>query len=90
MQLTSGEREKILNLLKSFSMNITGHGNYDRAIITGGGVSTKEIHPKTMESKLVQHLYFIGEVLDLDADTGGYNLQIAFSTGYLAGISLIK
>ncbi len=89
-QLTSAEREKILKLLKNFSMNITGHGNYDRAIITGGGISTKEIHPKTMESKLVQNLYFIGEVLDLDADTGGYNLQIAFSTGYLAGISLNK
>ncbi|MEI6123561.1 MAG: NAD(P)/FAD-dependent oxidoreductase [Bacteroidota bacterium] len=89
-QLTSAERGKILLLLKNFNININGHGAYDRAIITGGGVSVKEINPKTMESKLMKNLYFIGEVLDLDADTGGYNLQIAFSTGYLAGISIKK
>ena len=77
-------------LLKNFVINISGHGGYNRAIITGGGVSVKEIQPKTMESKLIRNLYFTGEVLDLDADTGGYNLQIAFSTGYLAGISVFN
>jgi predicted Rossmann fold flavoprotein len=87
-QMTSAERKRILTLLKNFVINISGHGGYNRAIITGGGVSVKEIHPKTMESKLIKNLYFTGEVLDLDADTGGYNLQIAFSTGYLAGISV--
>jgi len=87
-QLTSAERENILHLMKNFDITIIGHAGYERAIITGGGVSLKEIHPKTMESKLIKNLYFIGEVLDLDADTGGYNLQIAFSTGYLAGISI--
>jgi predicted Rossmann fold flavoprotein len=87
-QITAVERKRILALLKNFVININGHGGYNRAIITGGGVSVKEIHPKTMESKLVKNLYFTGEVLDLDADTGGYNLQIAFSTGYLAGISI--
>ncbi len=87
-QLTAVERKRILAHLKNFTINISGHGGYNRAIITGGGVSVKEIHPKTMESKLVKNLYFTGEVLDLDADTGGYNLQIAFSTGYLAGISI--
>jgi predicted Rossmann fold flavoprotein len=88
--LTSQERERIITLLKNFTINISGHAGYNRAIITGGGISVKEIHPKTMESKLVRNLYFIGEVLDLDADTGGYNLQIAFSTGYLAGIALAE
>jgi predicted flavoprotein YhiN len=57
------------------------------AIVTSGGISIKEINPKTMESKLVPHLYFAGEVIDIDAYTGGYNLQAAFSTGYVAGIS---
>lgn len=89
-QLTAVERKRMLALLKNFSINISGHGGYNRAIITGGGVSVKEIHPKTMESKLIKNLYFTGEVLDLDADTGGYNLQIAFSTGYLAGISIAE
>jgi predicted Rossmann fold flavoprotein len=87
-QLTAIERKRILALLKNFTINISGHGGFNRAIITGGGVSVKEIYPKTMESKLIKNLYFIGEVLDLDADTGGYNLQIAFSTGYLAGIAI--
>jgi predicted Rossmann fold flavoprotein len=89
-QITAIERGKILSLLKNFTINISGHGGYNRAIITGGGISVKEINPKTMESKLIRNLYFTGEVLDLDADTGGYNLQIAFSTGYLAGISLAE
>ena len=64
---------------------MTGTGDYNTAVVTQGGVNLKEINPKTMESRLVPGLYFAGEVLDLDADTGGYNLQIAFSTGYAAG-----
>ena len=87
-QITSSERCKILSFLKHFTINICGHGGYNRAIITGGGIFVNEINPKTMESKIIKNLYFTGEVLDLDADTGGYNLQIAFSTGYLAGISV--
>lgn len=89
-QISAAERKKIVELLKNFPVNIFGHRDYNKAIITGGGVSVKEVNPKTMESKIIKNLYFTGEVLDLDADTGGYNLQIAFSTGYLAGISLQK
>ena len=66
---------------------LDGTGDYNTAVVTQGGVETKEINPKTMESKLVPGLYFAGEVLNLDADTGGYNLQIAFSTGYAAGMA---
>lgn len=80
-------REERLNfgaLVKAFPFTITGMGEFKEAIITRGGVSVKEIHPGTMESKLMKHLYFIGEVLDLDAVTGGYNLQIAWSTAFLA------
>ncbi|MCK4288708.1 MAG: NAD(P)/FAD-dependent oxidoreductase, partial [Bacteroidales bacterium] len=84
-QLNSKERKKILLLLKEFKLEVTGISGFDEAIITAGGVNLKEIDPKTMKSKLVKNLYFAGEVLDLDADTGGYNLQIAFSTGWLAG-----
>ena len=68
-------------------MTLTGLRSYNEAIITKGGVSVKEIDPGTMESKKMKGLYFAGEVLDLDAMTGGYNLQIAWSTGYLAGIN---
>jgi len=89
-QISGAERKKIVELLKSFPVNIVGHRDYNEAIITGGGISLKEVNPKTLESKLIKNLYFTGEVLDLDADTGGYNLQIAFSTGYLAGISIQK
>ncbi len=70
-------------------LTITGLRDFKEAIITKGGVSVKDINPSTMESKLVQGLYFGGEVLDLDALTGGYNLQIAWSTGHLAGISVL-
>ena len=66
---------------------LDGTGDYNTAVVTQGGVETTEINPKTMESKLVPGLYFAGEVLNLDADTGGYNLQIAFSTGYAAGMA---
>ncbi len=76
--------------LKGWKMEISGFVGYERCVVTAGGVSLEEITPKTLESKLVPGLYFAGEVLDLDADTGGYNLQTAFSTGYLAGISAGK
>jgi predicted Rossmann fold flavoprotein len=81
------ERKKLLNWLKDFRINITGNGSFDEAIITAGGINLKEINPKTMESKIVKNLFFAGEILDLNADTGGYNLQIAFSTGWVAGNS---
>lgn len=86
-QLSAGERRAILLLLKDFRLVVTGCRPFKEAIITAGGVMTTEIDPATMESKRVKHLYFAGETLDLDADTGGYNLQIAFSTGWLAGES---
>ncbi len=86
-QLSSKERKQTRYLLKNLPFEITGHRSFKEAIITSGGVSLKEISPKTMESKLVNGLYFAGEMLDLDAETGGYNLQIAYSTGWLAGQS---
>lgn len=84
-QINGNERRKLLQFLKRVEFTLCGTGDYNTAVVTQGGVNTKEINPKTMESKLVPGLYFAGEVLDLDADTGGYNLQIAFSTGYAAG-----
>ncbi len=86
-QVSSEERKKIRHLLKNFNFKITGFRSFKEAIITAGGVLTNEIFPKTMESKLVNGLYFAGELVDLDAETGGYNLQIAYSTGWLAGNS---
>ena len=74
-----------MELTKRFPLTLTGLRDYNEAIITRGGVSVKEIDPATMESRLVSGLYFAGEVLDLDAVTGGFNLQIAWSTGYAAG-----
>ncbi len=88
--ISAAERKKIVEFLKKFPVNINGHRDYNEAIITGGGISLKEINPKTMESKIIKNLYFTGEILNLDADTGGYNLQVAFSTAYLAGISIMK
>ena len=79
---------KLLHLLKAFPVSVSGFRPIDEAIVTAGGVSTKEINPRTMESKLVSGLYFAGEVLDLDAYTGGFNLQIAWSTGFVAGNSV--
>ena len=76
--------------LKGWKFEIEGYVGYERCVVTAGGVSLEEVTPKTLESKLVPGLYFAGEVLDLDADTGGYNLQTAFSTGYLAGINAAK
>jgi predicted Rossmann fold flavoprotein len=84
-QLTRAQRLDIVKLMKDLEINISGTRPIEEAIITSGGVSTREVNPKTMESKLVRGLYFAGEVLDVDAYTGGFNLQIAFSTGMAAG-----
>jgi predicted Rossmann fold flavoprotein len=86
-QITAVERDKLAGLVKSLSFNIEGPLPLSAAMVTAGGVSLEEIDPKTMASKLVKGLYFCGEVMDIDADTGGYNLQAAFSTGYVAGES---
>lgn len=86
-QINSKERDGLAALLKSLRFNITGSLPLSAAMVTAGGVSLKEIDPKTMASKLVRGLYFCGEVMDIDADTGGFNLQAAFSTGYVAGES---
>ena len=83
--ITREQRMKLLHVLKAFPVSVSGFRPIDEAIVTAGGVSTKEINPRTMESKLVQGLYFAGEVLDLDAYTGGFNLQVAWSTGFVAG-----
>lgn len=85
--ITKEQRHRLVDVIKNFTVNISSFRPIEEAIITSGGVSTKEINPKTMESKLCNGLYFAGEVIDVDAYTGGFNLQIAFSTGYLAGIS---
>lgn len=84
-QITKAEREVLVNALKEFSLDLIGKEGIEKAIITAGGVSVQEVSPKTMCSKLCDKIYFAGEVLDVDAYTGGFNLQIAFSTGYLAG-----
>lgn len=84
-EISREERQHFANLVKNLEMTVTGLRGYEEAIITRGGVSVKEINPSTMESRLVSGLYFIGEVLDLDAVTGGFNLQIAWSTAYAAG-----
>lgn len=86
-QITSTQRQRLRMWLKDFRLDVTGYRPFTEAIITAGGVDTREVDPRTMESRLVQGLYFAGEVLDIDGDTGGYNLQAAFSTGWLAGRS---
>ena len=83
--ITRQERQKLIKALKEFSIKLSGFRPIEEAIITAGGVSVKEINPKTMESKLIKGLYFAGEIMDVDAYTGGFNLQIAYSTGYTAG-----
>lgn len=85
--ITKNQRLLLLNLLKAFPVTVNDFTPIEEAIITSGGICVKEINPKTMESKLINNLYFAGEVIDVDGYTGGFNLQIAFSTGYLAGIS---
>jgi len=86
-QISAKERRRLGDWLKHFKLTITGYHPIDEAIVTAGGINLKEIDPKTMESKLLKNLYFAGEILNLNGDTGGYNLQAAFSTGYLAGTS---
>ena len=83
--ITKEERQRLVQTLKQFTLTISGFRPIEEAIITAGGVSIKEINPKTMESKRIKNLYFAGEVMDVDAYTGGFNLQIAYSTGYVAG-----
>ncbi len=86
-QVTKEQRLNLCNIIKALPLHITGFRPIEEAIITSGGISVKEINPKTMESKLVEGLYFAGEIIDTDAYTGGFNLQIAFSTGYIAGLN---
>lgn len=85
--VTREERQSLVNALKSLTFEVKGLGGFDRAVVTSGGVDVREVNPKTMESKIVSGLYFAGEMLDIDALTGGFNIQIAFSTGYVAGLS---
>ncbi|MBO5371316.1 MAG: NAD(P)/FAD-dependent oxidoreductase [Lachnospiraceae bacterium] len=87
-EITREERSHLIQLLKAFPITLDGLRDFNEAIITRGGISVKEVNPSTMESKIISGLYFAGEVLDLDAMTGGYNLQIAWSTGFLAGDSI--
>ncbi|MCR4624900.1 MAG: NAD(P)/FAD-dependent oxidoreductase [Lachnospiraceae bacterium] len=87
--ITAPERKKIRNLLKAFELNVSEAGGFNEAVITQGGVKVNEIDPKTMGSKLVKNLYFAGEVIDVDAFTGGFNLQIAWSTGVAAATGII-
>lgn len=84
-EITKEERRRIINNLKKFEVTIKGFRPVEEAIITSGGINTKEINPKTMESKIIKGLYFAGEIIDVDAYTGGFNLQIAYSTGFTAG-----
>ena len=88
--ITKQERKKLVECIKAFPLTLTGLRGFNEAIITRGGVSVKQVDPSTMESKMVKGLYFAGEILDVDAYTGGFNLQIAWSTGYLAGSSIAE
>ena len=89
-QVSGKERKQIRHLMKNLRFEVSHNRSFKEAIITAGGILTNEIRPKTMESKIVSGLYFAGEIIDLDAETGGYNLQIAYSTGWLAGNSLAE
>ena len=86
-EVTKEERKKLVDTLKDFSFTVTGTRGFDQAVITKGGVSVRDIDPSSMRSKKVSNMYFAGEVIDTDALTGGFNLQIAWSTGHLAGES---
>jgi predicted Rossmann fold flavoprotein len=86
-QITSEERTRLRTWLKDFRFQVTGHRSFDQAIITAGGIDLRQVDPRRMASRMIDGLYFAGEILDIDADTGGYNLQAAFSTGWLAGRS---
>ena len=87
-EITKEERKNLVKLLKKFNIELKKFRPIEEAIITSGGIKIKEINPKTMESKLIKGLYFAGEVIDVDSYTGGFNLQIAYSTGYTAGINI--
>ena len=87
-EITKEERKRLVELLKNFTITIKSFRPVEEAIITCGGINTKEIDPKTMESKVIKGLYFAGEIIDVDSYTGGFNLQIAYSTGYTAGMSV--
>lgn len=87
-QITKEERRRIVETIKGLPLTFKKFRPIEEAIVTSGGVSTKEINPSTMESKIVPGLFFTGEVIDVDALTGGYNLQIAYSTGYVAGMNV--
>ena len=89
-QITKAQRQRIIGLLKDFKMTVKGFRPIDEAVITSGGINVREINPKTMESKIIKNLYFCGEILDVDAYTGGFNLQIAFSGARTAGNSVEK
>lgn len=84
-EITKEERTKLVQLIKNLEVTLYDFRPIEEAIVTAGGVDIKEINPKTMESKIVSGLYFAGEIIDVDAYTGGFNLQIAYSTGYTAG-----
>lgn len=86
-QITTMERKRLRVWLKDFRLQVNAYRPFKEAVVTAGGVNTREVEPRTMASRIVEHLYFAGEVLDVDADTGGYNLQAAFSTGWIAGRS---
>ncbi len=86
-EITREERKSLVDLIKGFPLTIIGNKGFEQAVITQGGVSVRDVDASTMESKIVRNVYFAGEVLDVDAYTGGFNLQIAWSTGYLAGVS---
>ena len=85
-EITKEERLQFAHLIKNMEMTVTGTRDYAEAVITRGGIHVKEVNPSTMESKRIKGLYFAGEILDVDALTGGFNLQIAWSTGYQAGV----
>ena len=87
-EITKDERKILVEILKKFEVEIKGFRPIEEAIITSGGINIKEINPKTMESKIVNGLYFAGEIIDVDSYTGGFNLQIAFSSGYVVGNSV--
>ena len=87
-KITKEERKRLVNLIKNLSIKISGLRSLTEAIVTSGGVDTKEIDPSTMKSKLINNLSFAGEVIDVDAFTGGYNVQIALSTGFVAGSNI--
>ena len=87
-QITKAQRQNLVHLLKNFTVNIRDFRPINEAIITSGGIDVKEINPKTMGSKIIDNLFFAGEVIDVDAYTGGFNLQVAFSTGYLCGMNI--